>query len=128
MLKPKSNVPYTRTEIQGMRKGELQSYLPQNGFIIRAGCFTIEKMNPDAPFVIQVGNAPKVVAKAELLRQQPDTVFPVFLKEKCSDRHYFFEGNFRFSSLSKARTLIAAAEDRSGRHGELAYVLRLQRV
>jgi hypothetical protein len=59
--------------------GEIQTYLPQKNGIILAGCFTIDKMNPGAPERVQVGDLPKVTAKALLLSHQPDTAFPVFL-------------------------------------------------
>jgi len=126
--KPKPNVPYTRTDIQAMYGGELPTYLPQKNKIILAGCFTLINMNPDAPTEVQAGNAPKVAAKAVLLSQQPNTKFPVFLKNKRSDRHYFFEGYFKFKAISNKPSVIAAAEKKSGRHNELSYVIKLQRV
>lgn len=123
---PMSNVPYTRTDIQAMVKGELQTYLPQKNKVILAGCFTKDAMNPRAPDVVQVGNAPKVLAKAVLLSQQPETVFPVFVKQRQSDKTYKFCGNYRFESLSDAPDDIQAAERESGRKGEIARVLRLK--
>ena len=93
---PLRNTPYTRTDIKNQLGGELQTYLPQNKKIILAGCFTVDNMNPDAPAIIQAGNAGKVSAKAVLLSKQPETVFPVFLKQKSKDKHYFFEGYFKF--------------------------------
>jgi hypothetical protein len=119
-------VPYTRTDIQAMVGGELQTYLPQKNKVILAGCFTKDAMNPRAPDVVQVGNVPKVVAKAVLLSQQPETVFPVFVKQCQSDKTYRFCGNYRFSSLSDDPDEIRAAERASGREGELAFVLRLK--
>jgi len=123
---PKPNVPYTRTDIQRMCHGELQTYLPQRKKIILAGCFAIERMNPDAPEMVYVGNAPKVVEKALLLSRQPETVFPVFTKQKRTSKHYYFVGKFRFKSLSNDPKKIAAAEAVSDRHDELAYVLHLR--
>jgi hypothetical protein len=108
--------------------GEIQTYLPQRNGIILAGCFTIDKMNPSAPEEVQAGNLPKVAAKALLLSRQPNTKFPVFLKQKRSNRDYYFEGNFKFKSISNSRAVIAAAESRSGRHGELSSVIQLQRA
>lgn len=128
MATPVPNVPYTRSDIQHMVGGEIQTYLPQKNGIILAGCFTIYQMNPGAPEEVQAGKLPKVAAKALLLSRQPDTKFPVFLKQKRSDRNYYFEGNFKFKSISNSRAVIAAAESRSGRHGELSYVIQLQRV
>jgi hypothetical protein len=128
MTFPQRNTPYTRTDIKNHLGGEIQTYLPQNKKIILAGCFTVDSMNPDAPAIIQAGNAPKVAAKAKLLSSPPHTVFPVFLKQKSSDKHYFFEGCFKFKSISNDAAVIAAAELRSGRFDELSYVLELQRV
>lgn len=122
---PLPNVPYTRTDIQAMVGGELQTYLPQKNKVILAGCFTKGDMNPEAPNVVQVGNVPKVVAKAVLLSQQPETVFPVFVKLRQSEKTYRFCGNYRFQSLSDDPNEIRAAEHASGRKGQLAFVLRL---
>lgn len=125
---PKPNVPYTRAEIQAMFGGELPTYLPQKNKVILAGCFTIDRMNPDAPTEVQAGNAPKVASKAVLLSQQPDTKFPVFLKQKRSDKHYFFKGYFKFKAISNASSAIRAAETKSGRHNGLSYVIALQQA
>lgn len=123
---PMPNVPYTRTDIQKMVGGELQTYLPQKNKVILAGCFTKDAMNPRAPDVIQVGNAPKVVAKAVLLSQQAETVFPVFVKQRQSEKTYKFCGNYRFESLTDDLDEIQAAELASGRKNELASILRLK--
>lgn len=128
MTFPQRNTPYTRTDIKNQLGGEIQTYLPQNKKIILAGCFTVDSMNPDAPAIIQAGNAVRVAAKAVLLSSQPDTVFPVFLKKQSSDKHYFFEGYFKFKSISNQPAVIAAAEMRSGRFDELSYVIELQRI
>lgn len=125
---PKPNTPYTRSDIQLMLGGELQTYLPQKEKVILAGCFTIDAMNPKAPDEVQVGLAQKVKRKAELLSEQPETVFPVFIKQKRSDRHYQFCGNYKFNSLLEDISEIRAAEATSGRHGKLAYVLQLQKA
>jgi len=125
---PKPNVLYTRTSIQEMVGGELQTYLPQKNKIILAGCFTQDAMNPGAPDVVQVGNLPKVVAKAVLLSQQPETVFPVFVKQRKSEKTYKFSGYYRFVSLSKNPEEIRAAELASGRADELAFILRLKQA
>ena len=128
MANPEPNVPYTRTDIQHMVGGEMQTYLPQRDGVILAGCFIIDKMNPSAPAEVQAGNLPRVAAKALLLSQQPNTKFPVFLKQKRSNRDYFFKGYFKFKSISNSHEAIVAAEARSGRHGELSYVIQLQRA
>ena len=124
----KTGIPYTRTEIQKLiGGGEIQSYLPQRKGLILAGCFSAE-MNPDAPSIIQAGKLPKVKAKAELLSRQPKTIFPVFLKAKMSSRDYLFQGYFKFKGITNTEAAIAEAELRSGRHGELAYVIHLNRT
>jgi hypothetical protein len=120
----RTGVPYTRTEIQAQLGGELQTYLPQRDHRILAGCFTSE-LNPAAPNEVYAGNAPKVAAKAELLSQQPENRFPVFLKERLSSQHYFFVGYYKFRSISNAPTVIAAAEKKSHRPGELSCVIYL---
>ena len=123
---PMPNGLYTRTDIQTMVDGELQTYLPQKNKVILAGCFTKDAMNPKAPDVVQVGNAPKVVAKAVLLSQQPETVFPVFVKQRQSEKTYKFCGYYRFQSLSDDPDELKDAERASGRKGELAFILRLK--
>lgn len=128
MTFPQRNTPYTRTDIKNQLGGELQTYLPQNKKIILAGCFTIDNKNPDAPDIIKAGNKPKVAAKAKLLSSQPNTVFPVFLKQRSTEKHYFFEGCFRFKSISDKSAVIAAAEKKSGRLNELSFVVELQRI
>lgn len=124
-LAPVAGVPYTRSEIATLvGGGELQSYLPQKDRKILAGCFS-RYLNPDAPLLIQVGTADIVVRKAKLLASQPETVFPVFIKDKKSDRVYFYEGYFRIGNLLDLPEVIQAAEQRSGRHGELTCVIEL---
>lgn len=124
---PKPNTPYTRSDIQLMVGGEIQTYLPQKNRVILAGCFAIDA-NPNAPDEVQVGLAPKVKRKAVLLSEQPETVFPVFIKQERNNRHYQFCGNYKFKSLSEDISEIRTAEAASGRNGKLAYVLRLQKV
>jgi hypothetical protein len=122
MFRP--GVPYTRSDIQAEVGGELQTYLPQKDHRILAGCFT-SQLNPAAPEEIYAGNAAKVAAKAELLSEQPENRFPVFLKEKLSSKHYFFVGHYKFRSISRSPAVIAAAEKKSQRPGELSYVIYL---
>lgn len=74
---------------------------------------------------MQVGNAHKVVKKAELLSRQPRTRFPVFVKNRRVDKIYKFNCYYRFESLSGNRRIIEKAEEKSLRYGELAYILRL---
>lgn len=125
---PIPNTIYSRAQIQAMIGGELQTYLPQKAKIILAGCFAVEKKNPDAPNEIQAGNLPKVAAKADLLASQPATVFPVFLRKSEVSRDYYFVGNYKCIRQNKSAGVIAKAEARSGRHGELSCVLYLEPV
>lgn len=118
------NVPYTRAEIQARVGGELQTYLPQRDHRILAGCFS-SQLNPSAPAMVYAGNAAKVTAKAELLAEQPENRFPVFLKEKSSSRHYFYVGHYKCRSISNSPAVIAAAARESSRQGELSYVIYL---
>ena len=84
------NKEYKRRDIQKILGGELQSYLPQKNDIILAACLSLES-NPDAPHEVQVGNAPKVVKKAELLSDQQETHFPVFMRnDRRSGSNYKF--------------------------------------
>lgn len=121
------NKDYKRSDIQKILGGELQSYLPQKNRIILAACLSIES-NPDAPIEVQVGNAPKVIKKAELLSKQPKTNFPVFLKNRRADKNYKFIGYYRFESLINTKKIIKKAEKKSGRYDELAYVLLLKKA
>ena len=118
---------YTRTEIQKMVGGEIQTYLPQKNKIILAGCFNRE-LNPDCPNEIQAGMPPKVAKKAELLISQPQTIFPVFTKDLICSVYYRYEGRFRCISGSNDSKAIAIAEQKSGRVGGLSYVFRLEKV
>jgi len=118
---------YSRTEIQQRVGGETQTYLPQKNKIILAGCFNRE-FNPDCPNEIQAGKPKKVAKKAVLLISQPETIFPVFTKESERAKKYKFEGYFKCVSGSNRPADISAAEQKSGRHGKLSYVLRLEKV
>jgi hypothetical protein len=128
MPPPRPNTTYSRSKIQALLGGELQTYLPQRNKVILAGCFAVDRKNPSAPYEVQAGNAPKVAAKADLLVSQSATVFPVFLRKSEAAVDYYFVGNFRCVGQSKARSVIVAAERRSGRHGELSCVLYLEPV
>ena len=119
------NKEYKRADIKKILGGELQSYLPQKNGIILAACLSIES-NPDAPYEVQVGNAPKVVKKAKLLSDQHETRFPVFIrKDRRADSNYKFIGYYRFKSRSENKKVIEKAEEKSSRHGELACILYL---
>lgn len=116
---------YTRKEIQELVGGEIQTYLPQKDKIVLAGCFNRE-LNPDCPKEILAGKAGKVVEKAELLMSQPNTVFPVFVKEFKDEKEYSFVGWFRCIGGTNDADTIARAELRSGRNSKISYVIRLE--
>lgn len=120
-------IDYSRADIQRLVGGELQTYLPQRDNVILAGCFNRE-LNPDAPTEIQAGNLPQVVRKAKLLSTQLHTVFPVFLKGRQRDKKYRFIGYYKCRDCSTSKEALAKAELRSGRHGELSYLLYLEEV
>lgn len=117
---------YTRTDIQHILGGEIQTYLPQKNHVILAGCFCKE-LNPDAPEQIQAGIGPQISAKARLLSEQPETVFPVFLKDKEKDKHYVYQGNYQYkpNSLTNDPSKLDEAGHKSDRHGELSYLFDL---
>ena len=121
------NQLYTRKDIQELVGGEIQTYLPQKDKVILAGCFCRE-LNPRCPNEIQSGKAEKVIQKAELLLSQPETVFPVFVKELKSDKEYRFIGFFRCIGGSNDREVVSEAESRSHRQGKVSYVLNLVKV
>lgn len=118
---------YTRIEIAGLVGGEIQTYFPQKEGVILAGCFNLE-LNPDCPIQIQVGNAGKVQKKAELLIGQPDTIFPVFVKETRKDSLCRYIGLFRCISGTSESSILSEAEAKSGRYGKLSYVFNLEMV
>lgn len=121
------SVEYTRADIQALVGGELQTYLPQKDKRILAGCFN-EELNPDCPNEVQAGNKPQVKTKAELLLSQQDNVFPVFTKRTMNCKHYRYIGQFRCVGGSNNRDDLELAEQKSGRHGKLTYVLNLQQA
>lgn len=116
---------YRRAEIQSALGGELQTYLPQKNKIILAGCFNRE-LNPDCPYEIQAGKAPKVTWKAKLLISQPETVFPVFVKEKISSKFYKYIGMYKCTGGTNDAALVQEAESKSGRIGKLSYIFNLE--
>ena len=121
---------YTRKEIYDVCGGEIQSYLPQvNGKIV-CGCFT-RKYNPNTPNEVFVGKPPKVQKKAKMLSQQGNSI-PVFIKDtslvgKQKEIWEYF-GLYNCTALLDDKKTLLDAERRSGRHGELAYVLRLKNI
>ncbi len=121
---------YSREQIQKELGGEIQSYLPQSKGRIVAGCFG-RKLNPKAPLEVQAGNLPKVTKKAETLAAQTNRCIPVFLKGTASQTYlaiWHYQGLYELSELVADATLIADAEQRSGRKGMLSYLLRFREV
>ncbi|ABO22473.1 hypothetical protein [Shewanella loihica] len=127
MDKLKKGNLFTRTEIQQLVGGEIQTYLPQKNKVILAGCFN-RKLNPDCPTEVQAGNAKKVTQKAALLISQPNTIFPVFTKGSDTDKHYEFIGMYRCTGGTNAPKVLAQAEKKSGRIDQLSYVFQLENV
>lgn len=121
------DVPYRRAQIQKLVGGEIRTYLPQKGGQILAGCFSAE-MNPNAPKEIFAGNLPKVVTKAELLGNQRGNAFPVFIRQKNTERDYYFHGYYRCIGITNDQKAIAEAEALSERYGQLSYILYLEKV
>jgi len=118
---------YTRSDIANSVGGRNVGYLPRRNGIILAGCFN-EDQDPDCPNQIQVGSRNDVITHAELLISQPNTIFPVFTKESENSKHYRYRGLFQFVSHTSDKDELAKAEERSGRHGELTYLLNLVRA
>lgn len=116
---------YKREEIQAELHGEIQSYLPQHGGHIVAGCFG-RKLNPGAPREVQAGKEPKVARKAAMLAAQANKCIPIFLKgtpERPYKAVWQYKGEFEIWALIDDAAALAAAETRSGRKGLLSYLL-----
>ncbi|MEA2604256.1 MAG: hypothetical protein QOF89_5248 [Acidobacteriota bacterium] len=121
---------YKREQIQSELGGEIQSYLPQRDKRIVAGCFG-RRLNPDAPLEVQAGSEPKVVQKAEMLAAQADKRIPVFLKgkpERPCAATWQYQGVYELCELVDNDAALKIAETRSGRHGDLSYLLRFRAV
>lgn len=124
---------YARRDVhEVLGGGEPQSYLPQvkGQNRIAAGLFKRDK-NPEVPNEIQVGRGVRNVKKAELLSRQGDDPIPVFVKRtnlRMTDRIWQFYGMYKFKELLDNKSTLRQAEQKSGRHNELTYVLRLERV
>lgn len=121
------NIDYSRTEIQKLVGGEIQTYLPQKNKRILAGCFNKE-LNPDCPVQIQAGNAGKVTIKAALVISQPENEFPVFIKPNKKSKVYRYIGIFRCIGGSSDPEILREAESKSGRFGQLSYVFNLEKI
>lgn len=86
---------YSRRQIHNAVGGELQTYLPSVDGVIVAGCFT-QKLNPDLPYIILVGDAPLVVKKAKNLCTQKEPI-PIF--KKISVNRWEFLGYFQVANF-----------------------------
>lgn len=60
---------YTRRAIHEAVGGDLQSYLPRYRGRVVCGCFT-QTLNPTAPDIVLVGNAPNVIKSAKQFASQ----------------------------------------------------------
>ena len=114
---------YTRDKIHEAFGGEKETYLPQSGKKIVCGCFSLEA-NPQAPNEILVGNAPKVIEKAEILIGQIEPI-PVFIKRASNNWEY--KGIYRFRKHSKDKKIIHEKERSSGRE-DLVMIIYLEKV
>lgn len=118
---------YSRTEIQNLVGGEIQTYLPQRNKRILAGCFN-QELNPDCPLQIQAGSAGKVISKAELIISQPENEFPVFIKPNGKSKGYRYIGVFKCIGGTNTPEILREAEQKSGRFGQLSYVFDLEQL
>jgi hypothetical protein len=125
-MKFDKNKQYTRKEIQGLVGGEIQTYLPQKNHKILAGCFC-QELNPDAPEQIQAGKGTRIYAKARLLSGQPETIFPVFIKNKEKGKYYKYVGDYQYKlkSITEDNQKIKEAENKSERHEALSCLFDL---
>jgi hypothetical protein len=122
---PTLGTSYTRRQIHNMLGGELDTYLPQRDGRIVCGCFVpTYGANPQAPREILVGDAPKVVEKARLLRRQSEPL-PVFLKRDTNVWQYI--GTYRLKGASEALSVLRRKEREAGREA-LVMVLYLEPV
>ncbi|PSB09629.1 hypothetical protein C7B62_12640 [Pleurocapsa sp. CCALA 161] len=128
-MKFDKNKQYSRREIQKIVGGEIQTYLPQKNHRILAGCFCRE-LNPDAPKQIQAGKGTRIYAKARLLAEQPETIIPVFIKNKEKDKCYQYIGNYKYklNSITKDISKIKEAEEKSKRSNSLSCLFDLVKV
>jgi hypothetical protein len=133
MMEFKVGELYSRNEVhEKIGGGEPRTYLPQikGENRIAAGLFGRER-NPEAPREIQVGKGPQNKKKAELLAKQGDKAIPVFVKRpdlKNTDKVWEHYGVYKFKELLNDKDTLSKAEEKSGRHGQLIYVLRLEPV
>src|SRR5262245_60288426 len=102
---------YTRRAIHEAVGGEVQSYLPRHRGRVVCGCFT-QTLNPPAPDIVLVGNAPNVIKSAKQFAGQSEAV-PVFLKQKSNAWEYV--GNFVVDRYSEDPAEIAPLAKKANR-------------
>jgi predicted DNA-binding transcriptional regulator AlpA len=115
---------YTPHEISSTLGGEQQSYLPQREGRIVCGRFIL-KMNPQAPYIVLVGDFPKVLRKAELLAQQQEPI-PVFIKDVATQKSWRYHGKMRCVSFNTIREFCESKALDARRTDRLAGVLTLK--
>ena len=74
------------------------SYLPMSKGKVTCGCFR-KDLNPDAPYEVLVGDAPKVIESAELLLAVRNEI-AVFVKEIWGER-WEYKGVFVAKRISE---------------------------
>jgi hypothetical protein len=114
---------YSRREIHEALGGELETYLPQRDGQIVCACLT-EELGSDVPNKVLIGDAPKVIEKANLLLTQSEPI-PVFLK--VAKNHWQYVGEYRVDGSSTSSVVIEQEEEASGRNG-IVMVLYLRRA
>jgi hypothetical protein len=113
---------YSRQDIHDAIGGELETYLPQHDRRIVAGCFT-PRLDPGAPEEVLVGNAPNVIAKAQLLAQQGGTI-PVFLKRAQGAWEYV--GRYRVARPPSSDPALLRQKEQYANREELVLILYLK--
>jgi hypothetical protein len=122
-MKFRKGAVYTRERIQEELGGENETYLPQKENQIVCGCFT-QELSPLAPYLILVGDAPKVVNKARILIMQWRAI-PVFMKRAVNEWEYV--GKFRVKAHSTDPEEIQQIQQHVGRDN-VVMVLYLGKV
>lgn len=115
---------YKYDEIHEVLGGDRQFYLSQTNGKIVCGYFT-SKLNPQAPYIILVGNKPKNIEKAEILSKQEGFI-PVFLKQKPDEWEY--QGNFQLRTYSIDKKEIECIKKNVSNRDDITGILYLGRV
>lgn len=123
-MKFKKSHEYPLEEISSALGGEPQSYLPQRGGKIVCARFT-QKMNPDAPSEVLVGDLPRVRRKAELMAEQKGPI-PVFIKSDAARPAWRYLGMWSCTGFKTESALCERLAQKAGRTDKLAGVLYFQ--